>query len=177
MRHLKVEFYLVTQQVVACILPICIGFADKITWIDVDKFGPRDFAQSQIFVIIALLPRVSLLLSTLYAALSGKNFNDPFMKRIRICNIIFAALTLVVMLIYRYAWLEKDIFEAQNAFIVIWFDFEIIGKAFEIVWYTIHALQTMIPQDSSLAWIAKVLGGGQSKEVEDTEKMFAEKVQ
>lgn len=81
MRHLKIEYFLVTQQVTGCLLPFIIGFFDYFTWIEIVKFGPRDFMVSQIMIVLALLPRISLLLTTLYAALSGKNFNGPIIKK------------------------------------------------------------------------------------------------
>lgn len=87
---------------------------------------------------------------------------------------MFTFIITIVMVIYRHT-LGKD-FDDQNAFIVIWFYFEVALKACEIFWYTIHALQTMIPKDSPLIWIARAVGGGGSKEVEDSEQNFKERL-
>jgi hypothetical protein len=76
LRHLKVEFYLFTSQVVNCVLPIFICFLDDFTWIELDSFGPRSFTESQILVLVALIPRLALLSMTFYVALTGQTFNS-----------------------------------------------------------------------------------------------------
>ena len=166
LRHLKVEYFLVTGQIVNIIVPLIICYANNYGWIEIYKFGPRDFSKSQILVILAIIPRFFLLSLSLYVAYTGMNFANVNIRKSYGVSILLTTISFIVMLIYRFVVLDNAEYEKQNAFITVWFPYEITLKILETIWYSIHAAQTMIPQDSVFSWLASALGGGVENEQE-----------
>ena len=69
LRHLKVEFYLMTSQLVNTVLPILFCYFDTFKWIEIGRFGPRT-SVSVTLTWLSLTPRIALLTLTFYAALT-----------------------------------------------------------------------------------------------------------
>ena len=58
-------------------------------------------------------------------------------------SLALSAISLVSMLVYRNFIVSNEAFQAENAFIVIWYPFEIALKASELIWYSFHALKSI----------------------------------
>ena len=88
---------------------------------------------------MAIIPRFFLLSLSLHVAYTGKNFANVNIRKSYGVSILLTVVSFTLMLIYRFAVLDNAEYEKQNAFITVWFPYEITLKILETIWYSIHA--------------------------------------